>query len=675
MKILNHAGQETAALTPQTTKRAALEGALGKPFDTEMEALPSTYAWAISQPVDQLARSIERLQACPLLAVGSGGSFSVCHFATHLHGLIAGQTAIPLTPLQAVAERTPTSGMGVIIPTAGGNNPDVVAAVRMLAEQEPQHILVLCGNSESRVASLSARYEMIDFVSYDLPTGKDGFLATNSLLAFCILLSRAYSQAAGQCSDLPKDYRSLLSDKRLGSRPATRHDQFREILERQTLLVLHGPTTLSAAIDIESKFTEAALGHIQICDFRQFAHGRHHWLAKRPADTAILSLETSVDAIIASQTLGLLPASLPIKRIVTEQRGSTADLGAICEGFYLVDAAGHFQGIDPGRPGVPSFGRKLYHANAFPVRKTSNDIPQWKCRAIERKAFQSVERLVSEDQLPFWLAALDSTLDELASARFAGVVVDYDGTLCGEDHRFDPLPSEMACALTDLMEAGLFLGVATGRGKSVRERLREAFAKKYWPQITVGYYNGGHVIPLHSTEAPDGTDHVGGELLAVAKALQADGLLTHGKITLRDRQITLGNVPSLSIQALCAYGEAIANRISPNGIRVMRSGHSVDIVPEAVSKLAVVNAVRDARGIDGAAVLRIGDRGMWPGNDSQLLSSPHGLSVYEVSPDPQTCWNIAPSGHRGSQATLGYLKQLKVTKKGIRLQLPKGARP
>ena len=50
----------------------------------------------------------------------------------------------------------------------------------------------------------------------------------------------------------------------------------RPLLERGTLVVLHGPDTRSAAVDLESKFVEAALGDIQTADYRNFAHGRHH---------------------------------------------------------------------------------------------------------------------------------------------------------------------------------------------------------------------------------------------------------------------------------------------------------------------------------------------------------------------------------------------------------------
>jgi hypothetical protein len=576
-----------------------------------------------------------------------------------------------MTPLQAVDRRTPISNMGVLIPTASGNNPDVVSAVRLLAEQEPQSLLVMCGNPQSRIASLAARYQMVEFISFELPSGKDGFLATNSLLAFCILLSRAYAEASGRSCDLPKQYRGLLSDRRLVLHHNTSDNRYTEILARQTLLVIHGPATTAAAVDIESKFSEAALGQVQTCDFRQFAHGRHHWLAKRAADTAILSLESPDDMKVAQQTLEILPKSVPTSRLLVSHSGWAADLAAICEGFYLVGAAGRARGIDPGRPGVPSFGRKLYHANAFRGRDLSSTMPRWKVRAIERKASERLENLASDRRLSFWSNALDSVLEELASARFCGIVADYDGTLCSEDKRFEPLPAEMVQSLIQFLESGALLGIATGRGKSVRQRLHEAIPVQYRSQVLVGYYNGGQILPLHSDELPDGTEGVADELGLVAEAVQADRLLAQGTVCLRSRQITLSAVHGLTLDALCEHAEALVNRVAPRGMRVMQSGHSVDIVPDAVSKVAVVNQLRRLAGADEtAAVLRFGDRGRWPGNDAQILASPHGISVHEVSSDAKSCWNIAPPGQRGWQATLWCLNHLKLSKRGIRFRLP-----
>jgi hypothetical protein len=43
-----------------------------------------------------------------------------------------------------------------------------------------------------------------------------------------------------------------------------------------------------------------------------------------------------------------------------------------------------------------------------------------------------------------------------------------------------------------------------------------------------------------------------------------------------------------------------------------------------------------------------------------LLAQPYALSVDEVSADPNTCWNLAPPGHRGVQALLDYVGAFRV---------------
>ena len=79
--------------------------------------------------------------------------------------------------------------------------------------------------------------------------------------------------------------------------------------DKQTLMVLYGPSTRVAAVDLESRFAEAALQDLFISDYRNFAHGRHNWLAKRPDSTAVLAFVTPDDREIASKTLSLFPDS------------------------------------------------------------------------------------------------------------------------------------------------------------------------------------------------------------------------------------------------------------------------------------------------------------------------------------------------------------------------------
>jgi hypothetical protein len=53
------------------------------------------------------------------------------------------------------------------------------------------------------------------------------------------------------------------------------------------------------------------LGSVQVADFRHFAHGRHHWIAKHRGETAVLAMICDDDRQIAESTLALIPSSVP----------------------------------------------------------------------------------------------------------------------------------------------------------------------------------------------------------------------------------------------------------------------------------------------------------------------------------------------------------------------------
>ena len=171
---------------------------MGKPYDTELQQLPSTYEWSLGMDVTPLARAIRRATALPLMAVGSGGSFTAAEFAATLHRQLAAGPASAHTPLDAVATGTNLQRAVVLMATAGGSNPDVLGSFKLLASREPAQLIVLCLRRGTALARRAARFPFVDFIELDLPTGHDGFLATNSLLASVVLLLRAYAQATVQ---------------------------------------------------------------------------------------------------------------------------------------------------------------------------------------------------------------------------------------------------------------------------------------------------------------------------------------------------------------------------------------------------------------------------------------------------------------------------------------------
>jgi hypothetical protein len=58
---------------------------MGKPYATELSRLSDTYAWALETPIESLAAAVSASSHLPLIAVGSGGSFSAAHLACSLH--------------------------------------------------------------------------------------------------------------------------------------------------------------------------------------------------------------------------------------------------------------------------------------------------------------------------------------------------------------------------------------------------------------------------------------------------------------------------------------------------------------------------------------------------------------------------------------------------------------
>jgi hypothetical protein len=91
-------------------------------------------------------------------------------------------------------------------------------------------------------------------------------------------------------------------------------------------------------------------------------------------------------------------------------------------------------------------------------------------------------------------------------------------------------------------------------------------------------------------------------------------------------------------------------------VKVVHSSHSVDVLPLRIGKTAVVERLRTIS--DGACV-QLGDRGRWPGNDAELLALPHSLSVDEVSPRLDTCWNVVAGGRVAADAAAWYLQCLR----------------
>ena len=344
---------------------------MGRAYAREMECLPATYEWARRSDIAGLEKFVGRAAGGPLYAVGSGGSLTAATLAAVLHRQ-AGAAAAAMTPMDLLHGGALGRGVSVLLSTAGGNNADIVAAFEAAAAAPGRNVCVVSAGGGGRAGRLaSARRRALSQVAA-APAGRDGFLATNSVLASSVWLARAYAEVLGRGNALP-EYGRLAgpAPDAAGTESAGR------------LVVLHDVWGRAAAVDAESKMSESGLAAVQVADYRNFAHGRHHGLVAGTPPAGIVALVTPHSKSLADRTLALLPRAVPVCRIETVLDGPAAAVSLVASAMLFVGAVAAARGIDPGRPRVASFGRRLYSMPAS-LRRPASLAPFEKA-ALRRK--------------------------------------------------------------------------------------------------------------------------------------------------------------------------------------------------------------------------------------------------------------------------------------------------
>jgi hypothetical protein len=633
---------------------------MGKPFHAELEQVWDTYDWAIQQSVDEIRIDLLHNVKRPLYIVGSGGSLSVCHYIAALyqsHGMMAKA----VTPLELYYSRQALRDSNILFISASGKNTDILFGYKTAIAFEPNRLYSFCMKRNSPLSKLAATVSISKHFDFPLPSGKDGFLATNSLIAFFTISYKIFC---------PKDKLTHLNDRSSETFKKTLDVFFASVTNQFTFSVLHGGWGSSVAVDLESKLAEAALSDILVSDYRNFGHGRHHWFDKRGKTSAIIAIITPQEAEIAKKTLALLPSEIPVLKIDTAISDSSASIDLLIKSFYFVEYLGKIQAIDPGRPGVPDYGRKLYHLNYQKIFNVKDQ--SLKKTAIIRKADVQAYEALTESEIHYWSNAYDTFLTHLNNGKFGCAVFDYDGTLCSAKNRYNGVDENIAAGLNEILRHGFTVGIATGRGKSVREDLQRVIKKEYWSQVIVGYYNCGEISILEDNLVPDKKRTANTALITIFEQLQNYKFPVEIVPELKANQLVIEIKDKSDWIKVRQSIIQLVIRMNVPGIQILESSHSMDIIDQAeTNKLNIVEwcvAAAERRGMS-ADIICFGDKGKWPGNDHQLLSTPFSLSVDEVTALTDSCWNLSHPGIRNVDAMLYYLSALQFKEQYFQIKL------
>ncbi|MFH1814395.1 MAG: hypothetical protein ABIF28_09555 [Pseudomonadota bacterium] len=632
---------------------------MGKPYQQELDLLPATFQWAGRQDVSNLARFLTRWKGEHVAIVGSGGSFSAAVIGALFRELSHHCVTTPVTPHEftGVSHRLMPR---ILLISAEGKNKDILLAARA-AEAADLAVAALTLTASNPLIALAQRTKAVRVFAFQMDWIKDGYLATNSLLATVLLLYRSFFSE--------RDYQglaALMSPERLGARRLELQACGDLVeLRQRGMLLLFSAQAKPFAVDLESKLSEAALVAVQMCDLRQFAHGRHLQLADPDNAPLVFLACSAAERSLAIATLQLIPAtSRP--RLIEIEGSSEHDIAVsgLVDAMYVTEALARKAGRDPGNPQVAHFGRALHDLDPA---ESSNEQDEGICliTAAARRKSGALSRIPPPAHV---LVAARDYANRLYRARFKGVICDFDGTLCRTENRFDGIDAQLVGELSALLRQGLKLAIATGRGGSLYDHLRVAFEPDLHASILVGYYSGAYLATLDQPFAqPDANEEFGAMWDWLKQSSYDLPEMTWREIT-RGGHLSLRLANVHKCESLLASIQVWMEQTGRKGWRAFCSGHSVDVLDSATSKGNVVKRFVAAHGLDAATeILRIGDCGQEGGNDYELLSEGLSLSCDRVSASLITCWNYGALGNNQSEVTMSYLKALTAVEGAFRL--------
>lgn len=619
---------------------------MGKIFKEEISYLPNAIGWAAIQDVTYLKRSIQGISSRSLYAIGSGGSFTIAAYAAACHEKRFGQMSRAVSPLEYFQSGSRVPQAASLLLSAEGKNRDILLAARStLIYEHPSLALVLkLGTPLSEFAKQSGGISTADF---DMPWGKDGYLATNSLVAMTIILSKAYGKDIPIDSN-PFSYLDLAWICRRRERIAT---VIQDYSVGTQIIVLFSDTSHVAAIDLESKFAEATLGTCQLADYRQFAHGRHLQL-ENAKNSIVIAFKSPKDNELAAATLALLPKNSRQLILDVPDDAAAAVVQGIIDAILITDVVADHLQIDPSSPKVPQFCRDIHQLNVSElVEERLPTVPLPIYRKLKRENGNTAALKVLE-------TAAQAYINKIANAKIKALVCDFDGTFCETDKRFQGLDTLLIEDFQRIASHGIPIVFATGRGDSLYEDLRRKIDNRYWKNIYIGYYSGSYIAPLDQKPAFPDVDSRFDNLfkwmdeIGLNARIEAKAKMDCGQLSLR-----CGN-NAFRHEAVTAIKLWIKEQ-EQYGWRVYCSGHSIDVLSDRAGKRKVVDFVVEKFGIDPQTeLIRLGDSGDFDGNDYELLCEGLSLSVNTVSTDPSSCWNFLPIDKRGVVGTHYYLKNM-----------------
>jgi hypothetical protein len=596
------------------------------PFAKALRRIDDTILMASQHDIHAVAHALAEGDGRLAIAVGSGPFLAVAHYFARCRATLGLGTSLIMTPMEFILDLQDRADADIWLFGASAEQPDMQAAFRSATAKRNRAVWSI---STYQVGGEAASFENAA-IPVPIPGDGDGLLSVHSTVAMVSVLLFA----SDSLTERPVGAR--LADhlvSALSQRLLTPTVQITGFNADDSVFLLHDPDLKPIAMIMEAYMWQAGIGPVQRSDLREFASTQFGWSSKHAASSFVLALTTCESDLIWQGIRGALPLNSRNQAINCGDGGRFANASGMLRGLMAVSQMGLVANDIDSMNASTSAGELRCHPRGL-AELVSGLTPAVMHKAEARHLH---DHIGDESQSLQLLGR--NRLQALEAARFAAIVLDYDGTIVPNEPaeaRFGPPPQAIIEQLVRLADDGVKIGIATGRGGSAGRQLRAALPERLHSELLMGYFNGAHIQMLDvdvSTDLPKGNGRAAevAEWVASSRLLLPDAQIysSHFQVTIRLEQI-----------------------VDPKDFatRMVRSQHTFDVIPTEASKLAVMR--RLAKGADGEDrhILAIGDSGSPLGNDHELLSMPYAISVDRVCGAAEGPWTLFGYRIRGPEA-------------------------
>lgn len=329
-------------------------------FNESLSMIPAALRWAAEQDVEGLRTFFTEQPEVPMYAFASGGSFSSIDYAALLYET-GGGMAKAVTPLSmlSVSDEALNSAKMLILTSKGKGVDEKYVAQRVAKLKHARTCAVVkTADDDNDVAKklrkVGGRWFVYDWLSQEKP-----FIATIDTVCKFGLFYQAFTQDA----DGLRTYKLDLTPERCFSYAPRKEGDIPSLGNIRNFIVLYNGWSRPVAVDFESKMIESGIASVQLCDYRNFCHGRFIFLSKHLEDSVLVLFLTpreqqfAKDLILESTSwrdkTDIFPRNTPILKIESELDSPLASIDLLAKMSVCFDEIARANGDEPCNPKNP----------------------------------------------------------------------------------------------------------------------------------------------------------------------------------------------------------------------------------------------------------------------------------------------------------------------------------